>query len=176
MANECEARSIRDQLVLEEQRDLFDYWTAKCAAGKRAPARADIDPVDIPRLLPSVSLIETGASLQDAQYRLAGTRLRDLFGREATGQAMIDLIGAGKQDYWQVVYDRVVGQVSPACGVCPCPAETAAPSVHFWMRLPLIDDSGKVTLMLGHDWLLEESKARAKARHAGLNLAEALGA
>jgi hypothetical protein len=63
---------------------LWSYWTAK--RGDRAmPRRGEIDPVDVPRLLPYLQLIER----DDAgrfRFRLTGTAIVDLYGRDLTGQ------------------------------------------------------------------------------------------
>jgi hypothetical protein len=71
----------------------LDYW--KSRKGNRiAPARADIDPVDIPRLLPRVMLVdvETGPTGEpDFRYRLSGTGIRNVHGYDATGLRPLDL-------------------------------------------------------------------------------------
>ena len=45
------ARAFRAQLVMLGQRELFDYWL-RAADGRRMPARSDLDPLKVPRLLP----------------------------------------------------------------------------------------------------------------------------
>lgn len=64
----------------------LEYWKSK--KGTRiAPARADIDPVDIPRILPRVMLadVETSATGQiDFSYRLSGTGIRNVHGYDPT--------------------------------------------------------------------------------------------
>ncbi len=64
----------------------LDYWKSK--KGTRiAPARTDIDPVDIPRILPRVMLadVETNAAGQiDFSYRLSGTGIRNVHGYDPT--------------------------------------------------------------------------------------------
>ncbi len=66
---------------------IFDYWDGKRAGGG-LPARDAIDPAEIPRLLPWVYLLEP---LGDggARVRLAGTRIRELFDCELTGQDLV---------------------------------------------------------------------------------------
>ena len=48
--------AFRAQLVVPEQRQLYDYWLSRTDQGL-LPTRADINPADIPRLLPFISLI-----------------------------------------------------------------------------------------------------------------------
>jgi len=56
------------------QRQMYDYWRGKRAA-RRMPSRRDIDPVDIPRLLPNILISEivAGPAGVRYRYRLAGT-------------------------------------------------------------------------------------------------------
>ena len=82
--------AFRAQLVVPEQRQLYDYWLS-CGGGKPMPCRSDINPADIPRLLPFVSLIEVAEDVKQSRVRLAGTRLRDVFDREITGLTIDDL-------------------------------------------------------------------------------------
>jgi hypothetical protein len=74
----------------EELKDLLTYWNAR--RGERSmPARADIDPVDIPSLLPHIVLVETGETLGDFRYRLCGTEFCRGFESERTGVRFADL-------------------------------------------------------------------------------------
>ncbi|WP_193370374.1 PAS domain-containing protein [Pelagibius marinus] len=71
----------------------LDYWKSK-KGDRIAPARADIDPVDIPRLLPRVMLVDvesTEGSAPDFHYRLSGTGIRNVHGYDATGLRPLDL-------------------------------------------------------------------------------------
>ncbi len=81
-----ELNTFAETLELPEHRQLFDYWRSKFRAG-RLPARKDIDPIDIPNLLPWLSLIETDWSSDAPRFRirLVGSGVVDRFGRDATG-------------------------------------------------------------------------------------------
>lgn len=63
--------------------ELYQYWTSKCA-GRPAPSRSDIEPGDIRTLLPSVFICELSDTNQ-LSFRLAGTGLCNLYGRELKG-------------------------------------------------------------------------------------------
>lgn len=66
-------------------RRCWDYWTAK--RGDRAmPARADIDPAEIPDLLPYIVLTEVLAGPPFLRYRLVGTAQVAVRGHDPTGQ------------------------------------------------------------------------------------------
>lgn len=68
------------------------YWQRK-AAGRPMPDRRDIDPVEIPDLLPYIVLWDV---LPGGGYRcrLAGTRICELHGREMRGMTTAELHGA----------------------------------------------------------------------------------
>lgn len=62
---------------------LFDYWNEK-RADRPAPSRTDIEPADIRTLLPGIFICELG-DRSELGFRLAGTALCALFGRELKG-------------------------------------------------------------------------------------------
>jgi len=69
--------------------ELFDYWTEK--RGQRAaPSRTDIEPADIRTLLPHVFICDLAADGQ-LNFRLAGTALCALHGKELKGSAFSSL-------------------------------------------------------------------------------------
>ena len=82
-------RAFRAQLVTSGQRELYDYWLS-CAGTRPMPARSDLDPLRVPKLLPSMGLIDVGHGLAGASFRLAGTRLHDVYcqGKELTGKSI----------------------------------------------------------------------------------------
>jgi hypothetical protein len=65
-------------------RDGLAYWSARRRGG-RLPARADLDPTDIPRLLPHVELSEVVDGGRDFRFRLVGSHLVDTDGVNPTG-------------------------------------------------------------------------------------------
>jgi hypothetical protein len=66
------------------------YWLAK-AAGRALPSRADIDPTEIPKLLPDVMLVER---LDNGRYRyrLIGTENTRAHGLNATGRFLDEVL------------------------------------------------------------------------------------
>lgn len=75
-------------------RQLFDYWNAKRGRAA-APDRALIAPGDIRELLPLTFIISCDEQ-SDFQFRLAGSQVCGLFGRELRGSSLLDLF-AGPQ-------------------------------------------------------------------------------
>ena len=63
----------------------LDYWDSK-RAGRRMPARRDIEPTEILDLLPYVVLIDVEREPLDFRYRLVGTAVAARFGHDRTGE------------------------------------------------------------------------------------------
>jgi hypothetical protein len=70
-------------------RELYEYWNAQRGA-RAAPERGDIDPGSIKRILGDsfVLSVEPG---EDPLFRVAGTRICALFGRELRGEGFAGL-------------------------------------------------------------------------------------
>ncbi|MEL6436571.1 MAG: PAS domain-containing protein [Pseudomonadota bacterium] len=66
---------------------LFQYWTSR-RDGRAAPLRADIAPAAIASVLSNTFILEETAA--HMKYRLAGTRLCCVFGRELRGMPFAD--------------------------------------------------------------------------------------
>src|SRR5687768_17621081 len=62
---------------------LFQYWN-RLRNGRVAPKRTEIEPADIKALLPDTFILEKDTR-REAVFRLAGTRLCSLYGRELKG-------------------------------------------------------------------------------------------
>ncbi len=151
-----DGRAFRAQLVVPEQRQLYDYWLGK-ARGLGVPRRADISPTDIPRLLSGISLIEIGETILSSRIRLAGTRLRDVYDREITGQQLKDLDWCDKQDYWLTAFERTVNEALPTQGVVIAPQKHKEHLVQYWLRLPLALRDGRVEMVLCYDHFMSKS-------------------
>ena len=71
-------------------RELFAYWEDR--RGERlAPERADIEPGAIRSALSDTFILELGETGDNHAFRLAGTRVCAMFGRELKGETFVDL-------------------------------------------------------------------------------------
>lgn len=75
-------------------RAAVDYWHRKRAAGN-LPRRADLDPVDIPKLLPHLMLKDVRRDPWDFRYRVVGTTVREHSRADWTGKWMSEIPGQG---------------------------------------------------------------------------------
>jgi hypothetical protein len=69
---------------------LLDYWLAK-RGHRRCPDKSDIDPTEIGRLLPDIILLDAAPPGGEFRYRLAGTRVTQMVGREVRGLTQREL-------------------------------------------------------------------------------------
>lgn len=95
--------------VHQPMRTLFAYWDER-RDGDRAMPKANLDPVDIARLLPNVFLADlVSCDPFDIAYRLAGTRVVDFEG-EITGRRLSELIprAPGNETVWEQ-YENAIG-------------------------------------------------------------------
>jgi hypothetical protein len=150
--------AFRAQLIVPEQRQLYDYWM-KAASGRRMPTRADINPCAIPRILPGLSLIDVSSDIDHCRVRLAGTKLREIYDREITGQLIVDMDWGDKRDYWIASYRRAIESALPTQGVLKGPRNHKEHLVQYWLKLPLADATGShVAMLLCYDSFVPASE------------------
>ncbi len=147
------AQIIEDKRLLA----LYRYWESK--RGERTmPARADIDPTEIPALLPIILLVdvmETGTY----RYRLAGTEIVGTFGHDITGKTFAEVLPGGK--YLEYITSLVNDVVSNGR---PLYSESAFLSKEHFGRqvrrlvLPLSADGQVVDMILGGQTIVTTSK------------------
>jgi hypothetical protein len=93
--------------LLPLQRDALAYWEAKRGA-RRMPARRDLDPTEIPRLLANVILADVlPGEAVDFRFRLVGEAIRSRAHGNVTGQRISEIphmrTGMLRQHYETVV-------------------------------------------------------------------------
>lgn len=84
-----EARASQEETIHASNRMLFRSW--ETLRGQRsAPARQDLDLKQLRKLLPGLFIAEHVNQGQDYRWRLAGTGICSLLGREVTGASLLD--------------------------------------------------------------------------------------
>jgi hypothetical protein len=92
--------------------EAYHYW-ARVAAGRAIPRRADLDPVDIPRLLPHVMLVEVHEPRR-YRYRLIGTANDQEHGISVTGRWLDEVLpGPDYSRHILGLYDECVDEGRP---------------------------------------------------------------
>jgi hypothetical protein len=143
--------------------DLYRYWL-----GKRGihpiPARRDIDPGDIPALLPHIMIIDKVDG--QLRWRLVGTGAVRQVGRDPTGS----LVGSNSTPETaaaaRAVYERVFTTAYPILAVGEFKVMSGAIIKISQLILPLSDDGANVNMAIstivarfgvpsGKNWLKE---------------------
>lgn len=88
------------ELASDIVRAALAYWRSK-RRGDGPPFRADLEPAEIPRLLPHLILEEVRRDPWDFRYRLVGTSVREHSRSDWTGKWASDMPG---QDEASAVY------------------------------------------------------------------------
>lgn len=70
-------------------KQMYGYWRSKCE-GDRPPPRRAIDPVEIPRLRPHITIVEVVPAARRYVYRLVGTKAVEIRGRDPTGKSVLE--------------------------------------------------------------------------------------
>jgi hypothetical protein len=145
--------------------ELFAYWAAR-RQGARLPGRRDLDPAEIKRLLPTLSLIDVLRPALDFRVRLAGTGLYDVYGREITGRPLSEVYNSAAADYWRGELTEVVRHARPAVGVHSLAWRGASHLSLLWMRLPLAANGTDVDMILGYDAVIGLGQVASGVRAA----------
>jgi hypothetical protein len=146
-------------LFVDERLDrLFLYWCS-LRRGRPAPGRPDLDPADIPDLLPIINLIDVRPEPPRFRHRLIGTEIVDRLGRDLTGAA---------------ITEATYGSIAPAmCTAFAAVADQVRPHRQMgWMddrrrwfsvetvQLPLIDGTGRTNMLLVGTSIMSRHGAR----------------
>jgi hypothetical protein len=147
--------------AIRAHEELFSYW-ASLRGEAPVPARGRLDPRDMTRLLPTVSLTEVlpGEAI-DFRIRLAGTALYGVYGREITGRKLGEVYNSAAEDYWRDELGRIVRDRRPGVGVHNMAWRGASHLSLVWIRLPLSTKGAEVDMILGYDALIGSMAAAA---------------
>ena len=79
-----------DQIENAAIRQLYNYWRSK-RRGDAIPRRADIDPIEMPNLMPNLLIADIEYDPFRVKYRLVGTRVVQMTGYEFTGKYLDEI-------------------------------------------------------------------------------------
>jgi hypothetical protein len=128
---------------------MYDYWQKK-RSGRRMPARRDIDPVDIPRLLPNILISEVvpGPAGVRYRYRLAGTAVARAFGRDPTGRFVDELTNGAYRDFILGLHRTVCEERRPLFSESRYLAQPQIHMVAKRLLLPVSENDDRVNQII----------------------------
>jgi hypothetical protein len=130
--------------------EMYAYWQRK--RGERPmPARADIEPAELKRLLPGILLVDIRAApdgTPDFVYRLVGTREVDMRGNDPTGKRVAEAYYGKSADDVTECYRRVAESRRPFLDddCFHLPGQEWSPSASIY--LPLSSNGAEVNMVL----------------------------
>jgi len=153
--------SLSNQIILPEQKAIFDYWRQQCL-NKGLPSHKDIDPSFIKSFLPTVSLMEVCQKDEQQRYkiRLAGTGFYNYFEQEITGRYVDELPCGDRAEYWDRIYNVITKTGRPRMGVTRPGTPCGSHMYQFWIRMPLSCDGKKINMILGFDKFLKGNQLK----------------
>jgi hypothetical protein len=123
--------------------DLYRYWLSK--RGSRAvPSRGDINPAEIPLLLPYIAIIHKVAG--EFRLRLAGSAISRQFGRELTGEVFGSHVSNREETVMALgaVCERVFAAAHPVFLTAQHKTDRGTLHNVSFLLLPLSDDGRQV--------------------------------
>lgn len=131
---------------------LQAYWDRQ-RAGRDLPARADIDPIDMPRLLPHIVMIDVqydAGHLTDFSYRLWGEHVIEHNRRSLVGRRLSDLVRDDpRQQRWVDKYRQAVAERRPVFDTATYRTVTDTVKTMDLAVFPLAAASGRIEALLG---------------------------
>lgn len=129
------------------------YWQSK-RTDQRPPLRADIDPVEIPKLLPNVLLIDViGQPAYDFHYRLLGTAIVSIDGVDYKGSLLSEMVPSTEafRHIWQHHLDAAAGQIELRHDSLRWVRDSSRDHVDYLiLLLPLRRSSDDVEALIGY--------------------------
>ncbi|WP_416897371.1 MAG: PAS domain-containing protein [Minwuia sp.] len=101
-------------LLTPQHKTLLEYWRLR--AGRKAlPSREDIRPEDVPSLLKHLGLIDVvhGNDRLRFKYRLVGTQMSFVLGKDVTGTWLHELKFGEYRDYLDALFSEAVTMRRP---------------------------------------------------------------
>lgn len=129
-------------------RDIFAYWLDKRGA-RAMPARADIEPMEIPRLLRHVYLLDVVAAPRDYRFRLIGTAIVERYGDDHTGKPIGEVFPEPTLSLARRIFGTVVEERRPVRASGPVVWRRDGHVTFECVYLPLADNARDVNMIFG---------------------------
>ncbi|WP_282609246.1 PAS domain-containing protein [Pelagibius sp. Alg239-R121] len=135
--------NFKAQITDDRHQALLDYWVEK-RAGRAMPDRSDIDPIDIPKLLPDIGLLDVIDGGRRFYFRVVGSSINRAFGHDYTGHFLDEVAPIGYSQFITLLYRKVVQTRSPVYSLGKCRYRDASVRSIQRLLLPLTRDSDGV--------------------------------
>jgi hypothetical protein len=151
--NPATYRVVVDPLTIEEPllHAVREYWRSKLN-GRRMPARADLDVLELRSFMGSMFLFDVIDRGRDFRFRLIGTKLVERFGRDSTGKTFAEAYERADPitaTWLRNIYQRVATEAVPIWSQAPLDQVGRDFVVSTAIHLPLSADGSTVDMIFG---------------------------
>ncbi|MDR6758278.1 hypothetical protein J2Y48_003577 [Mycoplana sp. BE70] len=126
---------------------VYDYWS-RVRGGRDVPDRRDIEPADLRHFLPDLFILEQ-ANDPGALFRLAGTRVCTLFGRELRTTSFPGLFAPDVRTQISRICANILAQRTPAALKASAYGRAAQPTAIEILLLPMTSQSAHADRIFG---------------------------
>jgi hypothetical protein len=129
---------------------FYDYWLSK-SRGSKLPGRQDIDPLEIPDLLPHVSMLDVVRTGDDIRFRfrLVGTANVHIAKREHTGAFVEEVFAPADAEQTNAKYLSIVETHEPHFWRTTMATIGNEPVTYARLMVPLATDGVTVDMLMG---------------------------
>ena len=127
---------------------LLAYWDSK-RRGRCCPARPDIDPLEIKKLLPQLFLVDVHGEPPVFRYRLVGTEIVQRYGRNDTGETLDAISDATMRETVRRQYLAAIEICGPICHHNRFVFADYRILEYRRLLLPLSPDAENINMLLG---------------------------
>ncbi len=149
---------------------LLEYWLARRDT-RPAPRRVDVDPLEIPDLLPILNLLDVLRDPLRFRHRLVGTEVVEGMGRDVTGRFVdADLYGPATPEIFDSLA-LLTAEIRPFRRHSRLSWNGRQWLILEALELPLVNDDGAVEMILrgsSFSYTAEESRVRLSYEPVGL--------
>jgi hypothetical protein len=140
--------SFQERLRADTLKTLYAYWQ-DLRGDRPAPARADIDPSAIPKILPHIGLFDVEHDPRRYRIRLMGTRIVSWYGCDLTGRYLDEIDFGDAERFTFAILDQVVDHMAPAHMSGEYTKQDGRRIRYERLYLPLSEDGRTVNMLLG---------------------------
>jgi hypothetical protein len=145
MSNLIPADPIAEAVLSARLRALLRYWTEK-SADRAMPFRHEIEPTEIPRLLPIALLADVTPA--GARMRLLGSEATAAYGKEMRGATVAEIQFGDFTVPWLDAFFRVIQSGKPACAAGTYRRGNELCRIEA-VLMPLTEDGSSVSQVFG---------------------------
>jgi hypothetical protein len=138
---------MTSKVPISRHLDLYSYWLGK-RNRRIIPARRDMDPVELSKLLPFLYIIDKAAG--EFRFRLIGTGVVQEYGRDLTGKPFNVHVGNSPETIAaaQAAHERVFANAQPVFAMGRYKTAYGSIQNSSVLLLPLSDNGKQVNMFI----------------------------